>query len=139
LALDSIQIISLYWPVILVVSIGLAIATSGVASPVKALVAIVFILILIIVYGRIVARMVPGRTTDSWGILKENGINYLIAGLIAGLHVAATLTYRTQSSSWSMAQAVSFVVVATFLIFVAFAAATRVLLESASRVSGSDD
>ncbi len=92
---DALIFVSSFWQAIIAVSIAQVILISGLPGPVRALFGIASILIFAIVYGRMVARMVPGRTVDSWGILKEHGVNYLITGLILGVPILALRLWAT--------------------------------------------
>ena len=71
-------------PLIVLSGFGMAFVTGGVWGPWLVPIALACILIQIIVFGQITARLISGRTSESVGILKEHLLNYLMAGLVIG-------------------------------------------------------
>jgi hypothetical protein len=87
-----------FWPVIVALSIGQTIVSNDLWVEFAVPGAIIIVSVMIIVYGRIIAHLLPERTSSNLAILRENWLNYLIAMVIiavpgvASRLVAANLT-----------------------------------------------
>ncbi len=82
-----------FWLPILAVGLGDGLVTSGVrknlavhgARPALVIISILAMAITIIVFGRIIAHLVPGMPTDNWTIFRDNWLNYVMTAIIIGL------------------------------------------------------
>lgn len=72
------------WPLILIVSLGKVIISNRLWDEFLILDLVAVLLLTILIFGRIVSRLVPGVSSGSWTILKENWINYVLAIAIIG-------------------------------------------------------
>jgi len=211
---DAIDAVNPFWPLVICVGFGGVIASNRIWQEFLVLDLIITLSITILVYGRIVFYMAPGSSSSSWTILKENGLNYVIAiaiigspqialrvllaghlntlfmyvvfgtlissvfgvltiyalpivflknsslaailagvtylsrnlaasswiaGIVVITHVlaaAGALVFRVEATPWSFVFVLATAVVGAFLSFVAFAAALRILLESAEQEPG---
>ena len=82
--LSAITTVAPSWPLILIVSLGKVIASGRLWEEFLILDLVVTLSLIILIYGRIVSRLVPGIASGSWTILKENWLNYVIAIAIIG-------------------------------------------------------
>ena len=81
---DSIDAVNPFWPLVFCVGLGGVIGSNRIWQEFLVLDLIITLSITILVYGRIVLNMAPGSSSNSWTILKENGLNYVIAVVIIG-------------------------------------------------------
>jgi len=70
------------WWLIVAVGIIVTIVASGIWRDMLIPLAIVSVAAQIVIYGRITAQLVNGRTSDSLQILKEHGLNVVVAKLL---------------------------------------------------------
>ncbi len=211
---ESIDAVSPFWPLVFCVGLGGVIGSNRIWQEFQVPVLIITLSVTILIYGRIISSMAPGSRSSSWTILKENGLNYVlavaiigapqsalrvlvasqpvnqfeyvvfgtlissvfgvltiyalpivflkksslaailagviylsrnlaasiwIAGIVVITHVLAAsgaLVFRVETTPWSFALVLVTAVVGAFLFFVAFAAASRVLLNGAEPESG---
>ena len=82
---DSIEAVAPYWPLVFCVGLGGVIGSNRIWQEFLVLDLIITLSITIIIYGRIVSNLAPGSSSSSWTILKENGLNYVIAVAIIGV------------------------------------------------------
>jgi hypothetical protein len=73
-----------HWPLIVAGGIGPTLMAATVSRELLAPAVIVAIMLQIVVFGRILSQVLPGRVSSFWGILREYGLSYVIAGFIAG-------------------------------------------------------
>jgi hypothetical protein len=211
---DSIDAVSPFWPLVFCVGLGGVIGSNRIWQEFLVLDLIITLSITILIYGRIISSMAQGSHSNSWTILKENWLNYVIAvaiigapqvalrvlvagqpvtlfvyvvfgtlissvfgvltiyalpivflkksslaailagviylsrnlatsiwiaGIVVITHVlaaAGALVFRVEATPWSFVLVLVSAVVGAFLSFVAFAAASRILLEGAEQGSG---
>jgi len=86
---ESIDRVSPLWPLVLCVGLGGVIGSNRIWQEFQVPALIIILSTTILIYGRIVSSMAPGSRTSPWTILKENGLNYVIAVAIIGAPQAA--------------------------------------------------
>jgi len=79
---DVFEMLRPLWWLIVVAGILVTIVASGIWRDMVIPLAMVSVAVQILIYGRITARLVTGRTADSLQILKEHGLNYVVAQLL---------------------------------------------------------
>ena len=70
---EALQVVAPDWPAVLATGVGLAVTASGLWRELLWPFGLMTIALLIIVYGRIIARLVPGSPTRSAANIKTNG------------------------------------------------------------------
>ncbi len=85
----STEVVVRFWPLIVAQGIGESIASYGIwrqlAVPMFILPIVMFtVAVVIVLYGRIVASVLPGQSSDRWAILQKYGLCYLVAMLAIG-------------------------------------------------------
>ena len=81
---ESADVVWPFWPLVFCVGLGGVIGSNRIWQEFQFLAVFITLSITILIYGRIIAKMAPGISSSSWAILKENGLNYVIAVAIIG-------------------------------------------------------
>lgn len=81
---DSADAVWAFWPLVLCVGLGRVLGSTLIWEEFLVLEIFILLSITILIYGRIVSNIVPGTSSSSWEILKENGLNYVVAIAIIG-------------------------------------------------------
>jgi len=80
-----------YWPLILAVGAGPTVLAASISRELLTPALIVCLFLQIVIFGRILSQVLPDKVSTFWGVLREYGLNYLIAGVLVGVVAFAML------------------------------------------------
>jgi len=73
-----------HWPLIVAAAVGPVLLGTTVSRELLAPAILVSVLLQVVVYGRILAQVRQGGTSAAWAIVREHGIDYLVASVLVG-------------------------------------------------------